>query len=769
MRIAAAVAAHRATVVIAPPGSGKTTRVPPALLERGRLILLQPRRVAARSLAARIAGEMSVRLGEEVGYQVRAERCFGPSTRLLVATEGVLNRRLRGDPLLGEFHTVVLDEFHERSAHVDLALAFVAQALSARPDLRLVIMSATLDPASLLAFLGDCAVIEIDSRQHPVEIRHAGGVAPDAAVREIASRDGGHVLVFLAGVGEIRRVASGLSGRVGGATVLELHGSLSSDDQDRALRPSMTRKIVLATNIAETSLTVDGVTDVVDTGYHKVLRYDRARGLDRLERERIPEDSAAQRSGRAGRTGPGRALRLWSEGVTLRSVREPELQRVDLAAPLLEILAWGGVPASFAWYEPPPLDRVTEAMALLARLGLVVADRALTPLGEAAARLPLSPRLAVVLLRAGASREAAIACTVLSERDFLPDRAEAATTDCDVMARVDAFSRAPESLRRTARELEREARPLADGLRLAPLPLSRALLHGFPDRVAVRREPGSPRLLLASGYGAILSRASGVRDGEFLLALDLQAGERGAGSEAQVRLATRIEREWLESDGTRVTHRFDSEAGCVRASEEVLYGAIVLKERAAVCDPELVEARLAQELKRLGLGDAGERLLLRIGLAGLTIDRGELLRRGVRGRTALTGIAWSDALTFAERRRLDELAPESLAVPSGRRIALDYRADGSIILAVKLQELFGLADSPRIGPRKEPVAIELLAPNGRAVQTTRDLRSFWENTYPEVRRELRARYPRHPWPEDPWAAVPTAKTVRKNTSRPLKP
>jgi len=747
--IVAAVRRRGAAVVIAAPGAGKTTRVPPALVVDGPLILLQPRRVAARSLARRIALEQGWTLGEEVGWQVRHERRFSARTRLLVATEGILTARLQADPLLDGFRTVVLDEFHERSLHADVALALARQAARARGDLRLVVMSATLDAGRVAAFLGGCPVVDVPGRAHPVEIAYAPGQDVPGALRELAGRDGGHALAFLPGAAEIRRAQSALADLDGhGFRVLPLHGSLSADDQDHALAASRERKLILATNVAETSLTVDGVTDVVDAGLHKVLRYDAEKGIDRLEAERISLDSAEQRAGRAGRTGPGRALRLWDPRDRLRPHREPEIARVDLAGPVLDVLAWGGDPLGFEWFEAPPRPAVEAALDLLGRLG-AVRDGRLSPLGDALRRLPLHPRLGRVLLAAGGSDEAALACALLSER--VAWRPATETTDCDVQALLGRAD-LPQGALRVAREIASEARRsgAAEGG-----DLRRALLAGFPDRVARRREPSSPRLLLASGTGAVLGSESGVREGEYLVCLDVAGGER----EARVRIASRVEREWLEPTGREVLHRLEGDR--VRAVERDVCGALVLAERPIAPDPEECGRLLAAAANERGFGPDGEAVQRRLRFAGLEMDLAELLEAALQGRTDLPRLDLLAFLPQATRRDLERLAPERLAVPSGRSAPIEYRADGTPVAAVKLQELFGLADSPRLGPRGEPVLLELLAPNGRPVQTTRDLRSFWERTYPEVRKELRGRYPRHPWPEDPWSAQPTARTKRR--------
>ncbi|HET7293367.1 MAG TPA: ATP-dependent helicase HrpB [Vicinamibacteria bacterium] len=742
--IVAAVRDRGKAIVVAPPGAGKTTRVPPALAADGPLILLQPRRVAARSLARRIAEERGLTLGEDVGWQVRFERRYSERTRLLVATEGILTARLQGDPLLGGFRTVVLDEFHERSLHADLALALARQAARARDDLRLVVMSATLDAARVAAFLDGAPVVEVPGRPHPVEIEYAAGRDVADAVRAAVAREGGHVLVFLPGAPEIRRAQRDLAAlEARGVAVLPLHGSLPAEAQDAALAPSQRRRVILATNVAETSLTVEGVTDVIDTGLHKVLRYDPEKGLDRLETERISSDSAEQRAFRAGRTAPGRALRLWDARMRLRPHREPEIARVDLAGPVLDVLAWGGDPLRFEWFEAPPEPAVRAALELLERLGAAREHR-LTPLGDALRRLPLHPRLGRVLLAAGASDQAAQACALLSERVTYRPVSEA--TDCDVLAHLgrgelpSGTARAAGEIATLARRLEAAAAPSRD----PDAALRRALLLGFPDRVARRREPGSPRVLLSSGTGATLGPESGVRGGEFLVALDV--GAAGAG-EARVRMASRVEREWLEPTRRETVHRL--EGGRVRAFEQELLGVLVLAERPVPPDPAEAERLLVAAACERGFGPAGEALLRRLRFAGLATDVDGLLRASLAGRTELPELDLGAWLTHATRRDLDRLAPDSLALPSGRRVRLTYRDDGAVVAAVKLQELFGVQDTPRLGPRLEPVLLELLAPNGRPVQTTRDLRSFWARTYPEVRRELRGRYPKHRWPEDP--------------------
>jgi ATP-dependent helicase HrpB len=756
-----AVRSKGAVVVVAPPGAGKTTRVPPVLAQDGPLIVLQPRRVAARSLARRIAQEQGWTLGEEVGWQVRFERRFSRRTRLLLATEGILTARLQADPLLSDFRTVILDEFHERSLHADLALALVKQAAQARGDLRLVVMSATLDAQAVARFLGGCSIIQVAGRLHPVEVAYRPGATVAQAARELAPRTAGHLLCFLPGAPEIRRAGEELAGLTG-RVVLPLHGSLSAEEQDLALAPSSQPKIILATNLAETSLTVEGVTDIIDSGLQKVVRYDAERGLDRLQTERIGQDSAEQRAGRAGRTGPGRALRLWDPREKLATHREPEIARVDLGGPLLEVVAWGGDPLEFDWFEPPPREAVGAALELLERLG-ALRDRRLTPEGERMHRLSLHPRLSRVLLAAGGSFQAAAACAVLSER--VPAWSfEGTSTPSDVLSLVDRLDRLPRGIRQAAEQIATQARSMlgAEVRSATEDELLRALLAGFPDRVAKRREPGSPRLLLASGYGAVLARESGVREGEFVLALEVAGGpQRGPASEGLVRLASRVEKEWLRPTRRVPAHEFDEASGSVRAVERTFYESLVLSESPMSPDPEEATALLVAALGRRGLGEAGETLRRRLAFAGIVVDFEGLCRRACWGVRSLSAVDLDSQLPFQVRRDLDRLAPLSLAVPSGRSVRLEYREDGAVVASVKLQELFGLAETPRLGPRQEPVLLELLAPSGRPVQTTRDLKSFWERTYPEVRKELRGRYPKHPWPEDPWTAEPTARAKRR--------
>ena len=806
----------RAAIVTAAPGAGKTTRGPPALVADGRVILLQPRRMAARAMAARIAEERGWTIGREVGWQVRFDSRFSAATRLLVVTEGILTARLQTDPLLSDFTTIVLDEFHERSIHADLAIALARQAWRARDDLRIVVMSATIESQSVSAFLDGCPVIDVPGLLHPVDIAYAPGQSVADAAADVMGSTAGHLLCFLPGAAEIRRAMNDLQVRMGGdVEIIPLHGSLEADAQDAALRPStFRRRIIVATNIAETSLTVPGVTAVIDAGLHKVARYDAERGIDSLETERITADAADQRAGRAGRLAPGVVRRLGDARDRLRPHREPEIHRIDLSSAALDVIAWGGDPRTLEWFEPPRSDAIDAAIALLARLGLIeirnpqsaVRNTArLTAIGELVRRVPLHPRLARMLVASGGARQIAQACALLSERHLLPART--ATTTSDLLSVLDQWRDVPPHVQRVAQEVER----IADlGLRIADLiadrglrtadsiadsPIAirgrpsptlseaafrRAILAGYPDRVAQRREPGSPNVRLASGTGATIAPESGVRNGEFLVALDVSRNPQSRNPQsatrnrqinpqsairdpqyATVRIASLVDREWLEPTTSELVHRFDKDSGKVRAFAVDRYDALVLAERPVAADPEAAAGLLADAWVERGPLEEDTRLLRRLRFAGQDADLPALLRAAAYGVRSLKELQLDRALPPDVARAVDRDAPQSLLVPSGRDMRLEYNDDGTVSASVKLQEVFGLAETPRVGPRREPVLLALTAPNGRPVQLTRDLRSFWDRTYPEVRKELRGRYPKHPWPEDPWTAPPTARTKKK--------
>ena len=728
------------------------------------MILLQPRRVAARAVARRIAEERGWTIGGEIGWHIRFERRFSRDTRLLVVTEGILTARLQQDPLLSDFATIVLDEFHERSVHADLGLALARQAWLARGDLRIVVMSATLDVEPVARFLGDCPVVDVPGEPHPLAIEYAPGESVRDALISLVPRTSGQLLCFLPGAGEIERARADVTpfASSAGLEVVPLHGSLGSDAQDDAIRPVTERRLILATNIAETSLTVPGVSVVIDTGQVKVARHDAERGVDSLSLERVTQDSADQRAGRAARLGPGIVRRLWDSRDRLRPHREPEIARVDLAGPLLDLLGWGASPELFDWFEAPPPHRVEAALRVLERLGAI--ERAgtsprVTAAGRLLQRIPLHPRLARILVDGRAAPQMAAACALLSEPLSLEPNA--VSTTCDLLPFIDRFERQPYHTRQVADELRRIAAAALEGDLAATASeqeLRHALFTAYADRLAKRRSASIDRLTLASGHGATLTRESGVRDGEYLVALDVIAGERDGIAESRIRAASRVEPEWITPTSVASEHRLDPGSGRVRAWRVARFDEIVLDEAPEHADPLMAAALLRDAWLEREPDARTAQLLRRLRFAKLEVDLPALVYAAAARATSVDEIDLESHLPFETTRALAERAPTSLVVPSGRATTLEYANDGSVAAAVKLQELFGLAESPTIGPDRVPVTFHLLAPNGRPVQTTRDLRSFWQRTYPEVRRELRGRYPKHPWPEDPWSARPTHRT-----------
>ncbi len=741
---------HRAVVVTAAPGAGKTTRVPPALVADGLVLLLQPRRVAARAIARRIAAERGWTPGREVGWHVRFDRNFSKDSRLIVATEGILTARLQEDPLLGGVSTVVLDEFHERSIHADLGLALTREAWRSRSDLRIVVMSATIDAGPIAAYLGGCPVVEVEGRTFPIETRYDPVSSIEHAIARALPGAAGAVLAFLPGAPEIRRAAEKLAAVPGlaGVTILPLHGGLDADAQDAALEPSSRPRVILATNIAETTLTVPDVGIVVDSGFEKVARYDPDRLIDSLETERISTDSADQRAGRAGRTRAGVAIRLWDARDRLRKHADPEIARIDLASVALDILVWGGDPETFAWFEAPPAGAIGAAMRLLARLGAVDDRRRPTPLGRDLRRLPLHPRLGRILIEARGAAAAARACALLSERHMVPARHRA--TACDLLSAVDDEHALSPHVRRVARELgESVGRVTRAASAIDDEAFRKAVLAGYPDRVARRREAGSDKFLLASGTGARLARESGVHDAEFIVAVDVTAGTGSHAGEALIRLATGIERAWLDSTSTEVRHELSVESGAVRAERVEMYDQLVLTRRPAPVDSEAAGVLVTAEYLRRGPTDVDVRLMRRLAFIGVPMSFEELARDAGRHARTLKEVRLDTAIAPDLRSALQSGAPTTVRVPSGREIALEYRDDGGVAASVKLHQWFGLARTPEIGPRRVPVTFALLSPGGKPVQVTSDLASFWLRAYPEVRRELRRRYPKHAWPEDP--------------------
>ena len=720
-------------------------------------------------MAKRIAEERGWTVGAEIGWHIRFDRQFSKDTRLLVVTEGILTAYLQDDPLLSEVTTLVVDEFHERSVHADLGLALARQAWVARPDLRILVMSATLDTAPVASFLGGCPVIDVPGTLHPMTVDYAPGESVADALRQLLPTTRGNVLCFLPGAREIATTVAGADqvARVSDVDVVALHGSLDATEQDAALSPATRRRVIVATNLAETSLTVPGVSVVIDSGLHKVARYDADRGVDSLTTERVTMDSADQRAGRAARLGPGTVRRLWDARDRLRPHREAEIHRIDLSGPLLSILAWGAAPDTFEWFDKPSDGRVASAMALLERLG-AVENRQITPLGRQMQRLPLPPRLARVVIAARGSFEGCAACAWLSE----PTRFDGprAATSCDLLPIIDQWSRMPSHLRRVSDHLQRVSRTAVGKTyrdRIDETELRRALLAGYPDRVAKRRSGPQKaqtdvRVTMATGHGAVIGRESGVHDADWLIALDVTSGRVSATTEAIIRLASRIEPEWLVPSSSEVTHELS--AGAVKANAIDRYDEIELRVHPVAPDEAIRTQLLAKAWLEREPDEASQRLLRRLHFAGASIDlQATVVMIAAQAKRVDDIELADDVLPWSVRETLKASAPDHLKVPSGREMTIDYRADGTVAVSVKLQELFGLAETPRLGPARVPVTFELLAPNGRPVQTTQDLKSFWERTYPEVRKELRGRYPRHPWPDDPWNAIPTHRAKKRGT------
>jgi ATP-dependent helicase HrpB len=811
-------------VLRAPPGAGKTTRVAPAMLDAGlvpkgeRIIMLQPRRVAARASARRIASERNVRLGDEVGYHVRHDDRTSARTRIAILTEGLLTRKLQADPTLEGVGAVILDEFHERSIHADLAIAFLREIQeTVRPDLKIVVMSATLETGRVARYLGDAPIVESPGRTFPVRVdyleksddRWADEQVVGAIKRILRdeSDDGGDILCFLPGAGEIRRAESTLRPIVGDRMdVRPLYGELDADAQDRALSRGGRRKIVLATNIAETSLTIEGVTWVVDSGLAKVLRHDPARGGDRLETSRISRASADQRAGRAGRTAPGRAIRLWTEAEQSRLSESDaaEISRIDLAPVVMEVLAWSTTdPREFRWFEPPPPASVERALDTLRALGVVERNRyAMTPLGERVRQFPLHPRLGAMMVEAhrlGVVPEGALAAAVASERDPMRRGAETDHVESsDLLVRGSRVAELEESrwslslATRIGNDVER-ARGIArvrDQLedvagrvlgKAPPRPADtesatlRAVLAGYGDRVAKRRAEGGERVVMVGGRGAKLAKESVVKAAPLLVVVELDDTRREA--ESLVRMASAIEEEWLASRvEKRAVYRFNAERQAVEMVVVRQYFDLVLSERyerggpavdSTAVERVLMEAARADPTRAFAVDAEADALLQRLAFLATVMPELEL---PVIDRAGLVGLlpdivggkksfgelrqvdlsqAIRNQLGYKRAADVDKHAPMKLPVPSGSQILLRYEPGGPPTLAVRLQEVFGLETTPRIAAGRVPVRLELLGPNYRPVQVTQDLKSFWDGTYQEVRKELRARYPKHSWPDDP--------------------
>jgi len=838
-----ALAAGTRLVLEAPPGAGKTTRVPPALLGADwlagrKVLLLEPRRIAARAAAEFMAAQAGERVGESVGYRIRFESRVSAATRIEVVTEGILTRMIQDDPELSGVGAILFDEFHERHLHGDLgaALALDVQA-NLRPDLRLVIMSATLDGERVARWF-DAPRIASEGRSHPVRILHpparTGEAWPERGwpfgarrvIETALAEADGDVLVFLPGKREIERVRATLADLGDALDVLPLHGDLALAEQHAALAPAAAgrRRVVLATNVAESSLTLPGVRAVVDLGLAREPRFDPNSGFTRLDTGAISQASADQRAGRAGRLGPGNAYRLWPQSRRLDAERTPEIAQVELSQLALELAAWGT--DALRWLDAPPAGALAQARELLRRLGALDADDRLAPLGRRMLALGATPRLGAAVLRADATH-AAFACDVVAlvearnplrgdagrNDDFRArvtalqawrrrerDAARSGGADVGALAAVaqaaDAWLRRRGDPRDRGSGLGRDAVPppkqgIANAVATSPTTVGDVLVHAFPDRIA-KQDPANPRrYTLANGRGARLADDSALYGEPWLVVVDLRQEDR----DSLVYAAAPFDPALLERDfATRLVRersvRWNRDTRAVDAFEQRRFDAIVLERRSVPTRPEDAVPALLAAVRELGLdalpwSDHARELRLRVnalrgwcpelGLpdfsdAALLASLDEWLApylAGKRRLDALQAAELSEALAaridFAQRRALDEQAPVSLRVPSGMERRIAYADDAPPVLAVKLQELFGLADTPRIAGGRIPLTLHLLSPGGKPVQVTQDLRSFWERTYPEVKKELKGRYPKHPWPDDPWTAVPTHRAKPRGT------
>jgi ATP-dependent helicase HrpB len=836
----AALARSANVVLQAPPGAGKSTAVPLALLDEpwlgtGRIVMLEPRRLAARAIAARMAQMLGEPVGGTVGFRTRLESKVGRETRIEVVTEGILTRWLQRDPTLERVGLVIFDEFHERSLSADLGLALSLDAQgTVREDLKMLVMSATLDTAEVAKILGDASLVSAPGRAFDVATRWRE-TAPahrtrgdvdiarqcTRAVLHALENDSGDVLVFLPGQGEIRRTVQFLAEHdlPRGCRVVPLYGDLSAAEQDAAIRPSGTdeRKVVVATNIAETSLTIEGVRIVVDSGLARRSRFDPATGMSRLETVRISKASADQRRGRAGRTASGVCYRLWSESehASLATHTPPEIVDADLAPLALDLAEWGIVdPTSLRWLDPPPAATLSQARELLKSLEAIDADGRITPHGRALARLGTHPRLAHMIVRGdelGARRTALEIAAVLGERDLLQSRGP--ERNADLRFRIDALERgrideSKDSLQlsrdtyvdagarqralRTIDVLERQL-PNSQPPTANPQPnIGRLLAFAYPDRIAQARG-GAGRYLLANGSGAVLPTAQSLSQSEFLVVAELTAGDR----EAVIRLAAPIERAAIESDfAEHIEHRqrleWSSRERAVLAREEWWLGALKLSERRIdEPDSERLSNALIEGIRELGISvlpwtkearSLQQRMTFARGIdqriaqswpdvsdEALTATMEQWLAPSLEGMSRIDHLARLDLtallttmLPWSERQRLDEFVPTHVRVPSGSRIPIDYSQDPPTI-AVRLQEVFGLSATPTVGGGKVPLTLHLLSPAHRPVQVTKDLTSFWARGYAEVRKELKGRYPKHYWPDDPLTAEATARAKPRRT------
>ncbi len=792
-----ALEASTRAVLVAPPGAGKTTRVPIALLDAnwrgdGRIVMLEPRRLAARAAARRMAATLGEAVGETVGYRVRLDTKVSAKTRIEVVTEGVFTRMILADPELMGISAVLFDEFHERSLDGDLGLALTLDASALRGDLRILVMSATLDGAKVAALLGGAPVIESEGRTYPVTTRH---IAPDAnqrieeaiisAILMAMREEPGSALVFLPGQAEIRRVAEGLSGRTAPDTdIAPLYGQLSGPEQDRAIQPAPEgrRKIVLATSIAQTSLTIEGIRIVIDSGLARLPVYEPDTGLTRLETRRVSRAAADQRRGRAGRTEPGVCYRLWHEGQTagLAPFDPPEIMQADLCGLVLDLAGWGVAdPAKLSFPDQPPAPAWAEAVTLLKALNALDGGGRITPHGRLLAKLPLHPRLGHMIALAaeeGAALDAALTGVVLGERGLGGNGADLAERVRRVLN--DGSSRAREALRLA----ENWSRLAGGGAELGTLDIGRHLARAFPDRVA-QAAGARGTFRLSNGRQGRIDESDALAREIFIVVAEMT----GKASSAVIRSAAAIDRATLEEVlADRITGEttlaFDRASMTVRARQQRLLGALKLNDAPApVQDKALAASLLARGIAEAGIASlpwSREQMGLRARASYLHRQLGEdwpdlsdeaLARDGaswlvphIGGLTQLEEItaehlsaALYDLLPWNKRTEMDRLLPSHFDAPSGSRIPIDYAAENGPVLAVRVQELFGLNAHPAIADGRIRLLLSLLSPAHRPIQTTSDLPGFWRGSWKDVAKDLKGRYPKHHWPDDPLKAQPT--------------
>lgn len=796
----------------APPGAGKTTQVPLALLAapwlQGKILMLEPRRIAARSAASFMATQLGEEVGQRVGYRIRFEAKVSAQTRIEVVTEGILTRMLQDDPMLTDVAAVLFDEFHERHLHSDLGLALCLEIQSGlRPDLRLLVMSATLDGERVSRYL-DAPRLTAEGRSFPVQIDYVPARAQEnlsfqvkRGVQLALAQTQGDVLCFLPGKAEIDQVQKLLHDV--DAEVDALHGELGIDEQSRLLRPGSRRRVVLATNVAESSVTLPGVCAVVDSGLAREPSFDAGSGMSRLQTVTIAQSSATQRAGRAGRVAPGRCYRLWPESQRLEPSARPELHRIELSAFALELKTWGNT--ELRLLDAPPPGTWAQALSLLRLLGAIDSDGRLIEHGRTLLSLGAHPRLANAMLRASPQWRA-LACdiaAVLEARD--PMRGEARRSD-DLRIRVQALNawrrggQRDQVDRNLMSSIDQAARQWRRRLRIdsevsgdiGSHDVGALLAFAYPDRIA-RQDPANPRRYqMANGRGAQLLHESALFGSPWIVIAEIRFDERDSLIQraAPIDIAD-LEKQFPEQFQTQRTLAFNRDTKAVEANEERRFADIVLSRRHVPTPRDAATANLLLEgLLQSGLGSlpwseglrewqaraqglrewCPELQLPDVGDESLAATAIEWLLPALQGKTRSTDLdeatfaeALRSHLDYAQRRQVDEHAPREIVVPSGMTRKLSYTRGEAPVLAVKLQELFGLADTPRIAKGRVPVLLHLLSPGQKPVQVTQDLKGFWERTYPDVKKELKGRYPRHPWPDDPWTATATHRAKPRGT------